>query len=63
MKKYLGDAVYYEPNGYGVTLTTEDGITATNTIYLEPEVVAALLHALGNDDAFNREKLREAIGS
>ena len=41
-KVYLGDAVYaaVEP-GY-IVLTTEDGINATNTIYLEPEVVNAL---------------------
>lgn len=44
MKQYLGDAVYCEPDGHGgVILTTEDGYRATNTIYLEPEVIRRLL--------------------
>ena len=41
-KRYLGDAVYAENVNGMVKLTTEDGISATNTIYLEPEVVTAL---------------------
>lgn len=42
-KVYLGDAVYAECDGWGVYLTTEDGgVRATNRIYLEPEVIAAL---------------------
>ena len=43
MKKYLGDAVYVDIENGMIKLTTEDGIAATNTIYLEPEVVTALL--------------------
>jgi hypothetical protein len=42
-KEYLGDAVYVEFDGYGLRLTTEDGIRATNTIVLEPEVYEALV--------------------
>lgn len=44
VKAYLGDGVYVavDPRGEFV-LTTEDGIRATNTIYLEREVVDALL--------------------
>lgn len=42
-KSYLGDGVYADVNDYGITLTTENGIEATNTIYLEPAVIAALL--------------------
>jgi len=42
-KVYLGDAVYAAYDGYGLVLTTEDGIQTTNTIYLEPEVVQSLL--------------------
>lgn len=41
-KAYLGDGVYVDHDGYALTLTTEDGIRATNTIYLEPEVWTAL---------------------
>jgi hypothetical protein len=42
-KQYLGDAVYVEVEHGMLKLTTEDGIQATNTIYLEPEVFAALV--------------------
>lgn len=38
-KAYLGDAVYADCDGCGVILTTENGIRATNTIFLEPGVV------------------------
>lgn len=42
-KVYLGDAVYVARDRHGgLVLTTEDGIRATNTIVLEPEVYAAL---------------------
>lgn len=41
-KVYLGDGVYVATDDYGLVLTTENGIEATNTIYLEPEVYAAL---------------------
>ena len=42
-KEYLGDAVYVEQRDGMLKLTTEDGISTTNTIYLEPEVYAALV--------------------
>lgn len=42
-KVYLGDAVYAQVDDIGrLVLTTEDGIRATNTIVLEPEVLANL---------------------
>lgn len=42
-KAYLGDGVYVEVDQWGaLLLTTEDGIRATNTIVLEPEVWEAL---------------------
>jgi len=41
-KEYLGDGVYAEIESGRVKLTAEDGITATDTIYLEPEVLSAL---------------------
>ncbi len=41
-KRYLGDGVYVDIDERGIVLTTEDGIRATNTIVLEPEVIAAL---------------------
>ena len=41
-KQYLGDSVYADFDGYGITLTTENGFGPSNTIYLEPQVLAAL---------------------
>ena len=41
-KEYLGDGVYAEFETRMIKLTTEDGIRATNCIYLEPEVYRAL---------------------
>ena len=41
-KRYIGDGVYVEHNGFGIVLTTENGIEVTNRIVLEPEVVVAL---------------------
>lgn len=43
-KTYLGDGVYVSRalDG-GLTLTTEDGISTTNVIHLEPEVLMALV--------------------
>lgn len=52
--------MYYKSDGYGVTLTTENGYTETNRIYLEPEVIGALLKALGGD--FDRKKMHALIG-
>jgi hypothetical protein len=41
-KRYLGDAVYVEIERGMFKLTTSDGMEDTNTIYLEPDVFAAL---------------------
>lgn len=41
-KEYLGDSVYVEFDGYGIVMTTEDGVFASNRIILEPEVLMAL---------------------
>lgn len=42
---YMGDGVYIRASGWGtcVDVTTEDGITVTNRIVLEPEVWRALV--------------------
>lgn len=42
-KVYLGDGCYASFDGYAITLTTENGIETTNTVYLEPEVYIALV--------------------
>lgn len=41
-KTYLGDSVYVEVVGGMLRLTTENGMGASNEIFLEPEVFAAL---------------------
>ena len=40
-KTYLGDGVYCSYGGRGFVLTTEDGISVSNEIVMEPEVIAA----------------------
>lgn len=40
-KQYLGDGVYARFEGYQVILTAEDGSKATDTIYLDEQVLAA----------------------
>lgn len=44
LKQYLGDGVYAEWRMQEGTLvlTTENGVSITNTIYLEPDVLDAL---------------------
>lgn len=42
-KSYLGDSVYIDINEYGqIELTTEDGISISNNIILELEVLDLL---------------------
>jgi len=42
-KTYLGDSVYAKFDGYHIVLTTENGISTTNTIYLEEQVFVNLV--------------------
>ncbi len=42
-KIYLGDGAYVTFDGYGLMLTTENGVETTNEIYLEPNVYEALV--------------------
>src|SRR5262245_53623029 len=42
-REYLGDGAYVGRDGDRVWLTTEDGISVTNEICLEPEVWHALM--------------------
>lgn len=41
-KRYLGDSVYVDFDGYHIVLTTENGYGPSNTIYLDADVVDAL---------------------
>ena len=42
MKEYLGDSVYADCDDYYIILTTDNGEGPSNTIYLEPAVMAEL---------------------
>ena len=42
-KIYLGDGAYAEFDGFGFIITAEDGIRATNTVYLEPDCLEKLI--------------------
>ena len=42
-KCYLGDGAYVDFDGFALVLTTENGISETNRIVLEPEVYMALV--------------------
>ena len=47
--RYLGDGVYIESwLGDDLKLFTSDGVTETNTIYLEPEVAQSLMDFIKN---------------
>ena len=41
-KEYIGDGVYVAFDGYQLRLTTENSISVTNEIFLEPPVWKAL---------------------
>lgn len=40
---YIGDGVYTEFDGHGIMLKANDHLDPTDTIYLEPEVLIALI--------------------
>jgi len=42
-KRYLGDGVYLQFDGFAYVLTTENGVGITNTIVLEPSVLTSLI--------------------
>lgn len=54
-KEYLGDGAYVSFDGYQIVLTAENGITATDTVALEPGV----LHAFEAYVKRLREHIRE----
>jgi len=52
VKKYLGDAVYYEWDGSHIVLTTENGINKTNEIFINEDVLWALIKMPEVSNAF-----------
>ena len=57
MKTYIGDGVYVEVKDNRLILTTEDGVTVTNTIFLEVDVWLQLRQVLArhNERQWGRE--------
>lgn len=53
-KKYIGDGVYADFDGFAIVLTTEYGNGVENVIVLEPDVYASLV-LFANDLKNNRE--------
>ena len=35
-KEYIGDGIYIQDRGYGIVLTTENGVSIQNEIHIEP---------------------------
>lgn len=58
-KVYLGDSVYACWTPLGVVLTTENGEEPTNTIYMEPEVLKALIKFVYGQDGIDALMTRE----
>lgn len=42
-KIYLGDGAYAEFGGYDIRITTEDGVSVTNEVFLGPREIVALI--------------------
>lgn len=42
-KRYLGDGVYVDHDGYQLRLTTEGSLDGENVVFLEPSVYEALV--------------------
>lgn len=58
-KVYLGDGAYVEHDGYGLVLTTEDGVRVLNRVYLEPEVYDSLVRYVERLRRASREQAEE----
>ena len=57
--KYLGDGVYVEFDGYHVVLKANSRISPTDTIYLDPSVIDALMDYI-DDLIKEKDEEREA---
>lgn len=56
MKIYLGDGAYVVYDGLGYTLTAENGVEVTDTVYLEPEVCDAFIKFVEQTRAPNNSR-------
>lgn len=56
LKRYLGDSVYADVENGMLKLTTEDGISTTNTVYLGAQVWEALQQYMEDLTTGGRQK-------
>lgn len=61
LKDYVGDGCYVDFDGFGIILTTENGIATTNMIYLEPDALAALNRYAERIKSMSAEELAEKL--
>ena len=54
-KTYLGDGLYASFDGFHVVLTAENGISVSNTVYLDDHVLDALERFIANLKQKNQE--------
>ena len=59
-KEYLGDGLYVTFDGWGIWLTSEDGVSVLNKVYLEPPVLKSLEEYVGRLRVFIKTE-NEAI--
>jgi len=62
-KQYIGDSVYVDFDGFGLMLTTENGLGPNNAIYMEPEVWTALTKYVENLKALSNAEGNQEGGS
>ena len=61
-KTYLGDGVYAEVDHDMIKITSYDGVSITNTIYLEPSVYTGLVKfALSLEKESGRDHLQKSF--
>ena len=53
--EYLGDGVYASYDGFGIWLTAEDGVEATDAIYFEPQILKSLQRFLAHIEEMSKE--------
>lgn len=58
-KRYLGDGAYVEFDGFQIVLTTENGISVTNTVALEPQVWVSLQRFANDLEEWKRTFVKE----
>lgn len=56
-RKYLGDGLYGDFDGYQIILAANNGIIDTNVVYLEPSVLENFFHYIEYIEHLKKEHL------